>query len=274
MISIFQKKERYKRNTEVIGDEGQNKLSTAKVLVAGAGGLGSGVIAGLTSAGVGTLGIIDCDVVESSNLNRQFIHEETSIGKAKVESAYEWVKKHSPHTEVKIYNLRIGGRPEPLRHSEQSEESPPLHAFNRGDSSVISLSQNDGIDFFQDYDLVIDCFDSYKSKFALNKICVQRGLPLIHGGVGEFSGQVFTITPGKSACLNCLIQETEQDSPKGIVSPTVNLMASLQTMEAIKLILNTGELLTDTLLTYEGTTQHFRKLCLRRKPDCPTCGKS
>jgi molybdopterin/thiamine biosynthesis adenylyltransferase len=266
MISDFQINERYKRNTEVIGFEGQKKLSSARILVAGAGGLGSGVIAGLTSVGVGTLGIIDSDVVEVSNLNRQFIHTETSVGRAKVESSQAWVRKYSPHTKVKTYKLRISC------YSEQSEESPRLKECNGGDSSVDSLPQNDN-SFFQNYDLVIDCFDSYRSKFALNKICVQKCLPLIHGGVGEFSGQVFTILPGKTACLNCLLPETNQDSPKGILSPTVNLIASIQTMEAIKLILNLEELLTDTLLTYDGRGQEFRKFCLRRKADCLTCGQ-
>lgn len=265
-FNIFQLKERYKRNIAInsVGIEGQENLLKSRILVAGAGGLGSGVISSFVSAGIGTLGIIDYDTVAISNLNRQFLYPEDSIGRAKTELAQEWVKKYSPNTKVKTYKLRID---ESLFLKKPSDEEI-LCCASQG------LAAQSNVDFFQDYDIVIDCFDSYKSKFALNKICVEKGLPLIHGGVGEFSGQVFTIIPRKTACLNCLFSpsDAEAETSKGILSPTVNLIASIQAMEAIKLILNFDDLLTDTLLTYDGITQDFRKISLQKKKDCSICG--
>ena len=243
-INDFQLKERFKRNTiiESIRDEGQQRLFEKKVLVAGAGGLGSGVIANLVSAGIGSIGILDYDTVEMSNLNRQFIHTEKSIGKPKVDSVYEWIKKYSSQTNTQIFK--------------------------------INLTEDVNLDFFDNYNLVTDCFDSYKSKFILNKICVKKNLPLFRAGIENFSGQVLTIIPGQSSCLNCLFPEPDLNkiAAKGAVSPTVNVISSIQSMEAIKYLLGFNNLLLDTLLTYDGIKQDFRKIHLKRRIDCPVCG--
>ncbi len=240
----FYYKERYKRNIiiESIGLEKQQKLLEKKVLIAGAGGLGSGVIAGLVSAGVGTIGIIDSDKVELSNLNRQFIHRESSIRSLKVESAFEWIKNYSPKTSVNIHKTRI---------NDDSDAA-----------------------FFREYDLIIDCFDSYRSKFTLNKICMKKGLALIHGGVKEFYGQVLTIVPEKSSCLDCMFENPEFDTEKtiGIISPAVNVISSIQAMEGVKFLLGMEDLLIDTLLAYDGIKQEFRKISLKRRKDCISCG--
>ncbi len=243
-INNFYETERFKRNTTVksIGTQGQQTLFDKKVLVAGAGGLGSGVISGLVSVGIGTIGIIDPDIVEISNLNRQFIHTEASVGKLKVESAYEWVKNYSPKTGIVIHKTRI--------------------------------EEGSDVEFFKDYDLIIDCFDSYKSKFILNKICIQIGLPLIHGGVEDFYGQVLTIIAGRSSCLNCLFEtpDTQAKRTIGVISPAVNVISSIQSMEAVKFLLGFDDLLVDTLLTYNGLGQEFKKINLYKKPLCTGCG--
>ncbi|HSA07371.1 MAG TPA: HesA/MoeB/ThiF family protein [Candidatus Gastranaerophilales bacterium] len=242
-INDYRTKERFKRSVLIkqIGNEGQQKLFEKKILVAGAGGLGSGVISSLVSLGIGSLGIIDFDKVERSNLNRQFIHAENAEGKFKAESAYQWIKNYSSDTRVNIYKIK--------------------------------LDENFQGNFFENYDLVIDCFDSFKSKFVLNEICVKKGVPFIHGGVEEFSGQVLTVIPGKSSCLSCLFDDPDIYTQRiiGIISPTVNVIASIQAMEAVKYLLNTGSLLTDTLLTYDGLKQKFKKINLTHKKNCSVC---
>lgn len=242
-IKDFSVKERFKRNTiiEEIGETGQQKLFNSKVLIAGAGGLGCGLITNLVSAGVGSLGIIDYDCVELSNLNRQFIYTEKSIGQPKTEEAYKWIKNYNPLTNVDIYKLRI----------EESSETG----------------------FFEGYNLVIDCFDSYKSKFILNEICVKKKLPLIHGGVEEFFGQVITVIPQKTACLGCFLDYSEFDltNGKGIISSTAGVISSIQSMEAVKFLTGLNNLLTNTLLSYDGIKQEFRKVSLDRRRNCPVC---
>ena len=236
--------ERYDRNIliERIGNQGQNKLLNSKVLIAGAGGLGSSVIALLASVGIGTIGIIDNDVLEISNLNRQFIHIYENIGKSKVNSAKEWITKYNPDIKVNIYQIRLNG-----------------------DNCNEILS---------DYDLVLDCFDSFESKFTLNKTCIKAKKVLIHGGVTEFYGQVTNIIPGKTACLNCLFPDSLKNlyTTKGVISPAVGTIGSIQAMEAVKTLLGFEELLTNSLFSYDGINQTFRKIEIKQNTNCPVCG--
>ena len=238
-------KERYNRNILVnsIGEEGQLKLLGSRVLIAGAGGLGSTVIANLASIGIGNIGIIDNDKLELSNLNRQYIHKFDNIGKNKVESAKEWINSFNPDINVEIYETR-------------------LDEYNY--KSIIKA-----------YDIIIDCFDSYKSKFLLNKIAVENNKILIHGGVTEFYGQVMVIIPEKTACLSCLIPDANPDAYviKGVLSPAVTTIASIQSMEAVKILLGIGEPLTNQLLTYNGLNQEFKKINVSRNTNCPLCSK-
>ncbi len=234
--------ERYNRNIiiENIGIEGQKKLLNSEVLIAGCGGLGSTVIATLSSIGVGHLGLVDNDKIEISNLNRQFIHKFDNIGKFKVDSAKEWINSYNPDINVKTFQVR--------------------------------LDENNYNDVLKGYDIVIDCFDSYESKFLLNKICVKNGKTLIHGGVTEFYGQVMIIIPGKSACLNCMFSEINRDlGIKGVISPAVSIIASIQAMEAAKIILNTGTSLVNSLLSFDGLNQEFKKIKVKRNTECPIC---
>lgn len=235
--------ERYNRNILIpqIGEEGQKKLSQTKILVCGAGGLGSTVLANLASLGIGTLGIIDNDVLELSNLNRQYIHKFDNLGKIKVESAKQWINEFNPEIKTEIYPLR--------------------------------LDENNYHDIVEDYDFIIDCFDSFQSKFLLNKIAVKTGKTLIHGGVTEFFGQVTIIIPEKTACLNCILPEDDKYIVKGVLSPAVTTIASIQTMEAVKLILDIGERLENKLLSYNGLTMQFKTINLAKNPDCILCSK-
>lgn len=233
--------QRYNRNilVEQIGEEGQKKLKQAKVLVCGAGGLGSTVLANLASLGIGTIGIVDNDVLELSNLNRQYIHKFTNIGKVKVESAKKWIAEFNPEITVNTYEIR--------------------------------LSEENYRDIIKDYDLIMDCFDSFKSKFLLNKIAVETGKTLIHGGVTEFFGQVTTIVPHKTACLNCILADDSSYMVKGVLSPAVTTIASIEAMEAVKVILNIGERLEDRLLSYNGLTMQFKTIKLSRNLHCKLC---
>lgn len=235
--------ERYSRNILVpqIGEEGQKKLSQAKVLVCGAGGLGSTVLANLSSVGIGTIGIIDNDVLELSNLNRQYIHKFDNLGKIKVESAKQWIGEFNPEIKTNIYPIR--------------------------------LDENNYNDIVKDYDFIIDCFDSFKSKFLLNKIAVKTGKTLIHGGVTEFFGQVTVIVPEKTACLNCILPEEDGYIIKGVLSPAVTTIASIQAMEVVKLILNIGESLENKLLSYDGLKMRFKTINLAKNPNCTLCSK-
>ena len=236
--------ERYNRNIliEKIGDEGQKKLSNAKILVCGAGGLGSTVLANLASMGVGAngqIGIVDNDSLELSNLNRQYIHKFDNIGKVKVESAKQWINEFNPEINVNTYQIR--------------------------------LDEENYQDIVGEYDFIMDCFDSFKSKFLLNKIAVQTGKTLIHGGVTEFFGQVTTIIPQKTACLNCILPEDDAYVIKGVLSPAVTTIASIQSMEAAKIILNIGERLENRLLSYDGLNMKFKTINLTKNPNCKLC---
>lgn len=233
--------QRYNRNIIIakVGEEGQKKLSQAKVLVCGAGGLGSTVLTSLASVGVGTIGIVDNDILELSNLNRQYIHKYDNIGKVKVESAKRWINEFNPEINVNTYQIRLD--------SENYQ------------------------DIVKDYDFIMDCFDSFKSKFLLNKIAVQTGKTLIHGGVTEFFGQVTTIVPGKTACLNCILPEEDAYVIKGVLSPAVSTIASIEAMEAVKVILNLDGRLENRLLSYDGLNMQFKTINIARNGQCKLC---
>lgn len=236
--------ERYDRNIRIsqIGEEGQKKLSQAKILVCGAGGLGSTVLANLASVGVGTIGIVDNDVLELSNLNRQYIHKLEGLGKVKVDSAKKWINEFNPQINIQTYQTR--------------------------------LSEENYSDIVGNYDFIMDCFDSFKSKFLLNKIAVTTGKTLIHGGVTEFYGQVSVIVPGKTACLNCILPEEDQYVVKGVLSPAVTTIASIESLEAVKHILNIGELLKNKLLSYNGLTMQFKTINIAKNPHCKLCSNN
>jgi len=236
-------KERYNRNIliEKIGEKGQQKLLSSKILVAGAGGLGSTVLANLASLGIGTIGIVDNDILELSNLNRQYIHKLDGLGEEKVNSAKKWIQDFNADIKVDTYSIK--------------------------------LDETNYQDIVEDYELIIDCFDSYKSKFLLNEIAVRTDKTLIHGGVTEFFGQVTTIVPYKTACLACILPDYDVNTyiTKGVISPSVSTIASIQSLEAVKILLELGETLENQLLTFDGLKMNFKKLKIKKNPNCKIC---
>ena len=231
---------RYNRNILVpeINKEGQRQLFKARVLVCGAGGLASTVIANLASLGIRYIGIIDDDKVELSNLNRQYIHTISYLDKPKVLSAKNWIENYNKDVEIQTFQTR--------------------------------LDDNNYNDIVKNYDIVVDCFDSFESKFLLNDISLKMQKPLIHAGVTEFSGQVMTIIPNKSACLRCIFPDANLDAcvAKGVVSPAVSLIASVQSMEILKLIINKGSLLTNKILSIDGLNARFKVLNVKKNSAC------
>jgi molybdopterin-synthase adenylyltransferase len=239
--------ERYSRQLVVpdIGQGGQEKLKAGKVLIIGAGGLGSPAALYLAAIGVGRIGIADSDAVELSNLQRQVIHRTADLGRGKAESAAEKMQALNPSTVVDIHAVRV-------------------------------TLQNIG-ELLKPYDFVIDATDNFTSKFLINDACVCHEKPLSHAGVIRTGGQMMTILPGKSACYRCVFDGPPD--PAAVPSPAVlgifgivpGVVGTLQAMEAAKFLLGKGELLSDTLLTYDSLKAEFRKVKVKRNPRCPVC---
>ncbi|HEY9766806.1 MAG TPA: HesA/MoeB/ThiF family protein [Chroococcales cyanobacterium] len=237
---------RYSRQRVIpeIGEEGQEKLSRGRVLVVGAGGLGSPAIAYLAAAGVGHLHVADGDFLELSNLNRQFLHQTENLGMPKAESARHFVEKFNPDVELISIEGRVG-KDSPLK--------------------------------MGDFDLVLDCTDSFESRFLLNRLCLAAERPLIHGAVTRFMGQASTFLPG-GPCYRCLLPQLPKNFPSpalsGVLGATAGLIGSIQAMEAVKWLLKEGELLSGRLLVYDGMRMAFSELPIRKNPLCPDCGES
>ena len=241
--------EQYSRNILLkdIGIKGQEKLLSSKILVIGAGGLGSPAAMYLAAAGIGTIGIADKDKVELSNLNRQIIHNIDRVGQPKTESAKQTLTKLNPDIKINIYN-------------EISSENI---------SEIISQ-----------YDFVIDATDNFETKFLINDACVKGKKPFSHAGIVGFQGQLMTYVPNKGCCYRCVFKEPPAKdcvascSTDGVLGAAVGIIGSLLATEAIKYLLNIGELLTGQMLTYNALTCEFRKIKLP-PPDkeCPACGK-
>ncbi len=219
-------------------EAGQQKLKESKVLVAGAGGLGSAVLTYLTSAGVGELRIIDCDRVDLSNLNRQILHGDSDIGKRKIDSARE----------------RLQG----------------LNQDIRIDAIGDTITEDNVFDLVADYPIV-DAMDNLQARFLLNKVAAARALPLFHGAVHGFEGRVTTMLPGETACIRCLYRQV---LPGTVPVPgvTPGIIGCIQATEVIKHILGIGKLLTNRLLTYDGLSLTFNEFKLKRDPACQQCG--
>jgi len=240
--------ERYSRQIVLpeIGKEGQRKLLDGKILVVGAGGLGSPALLYLASAGVGTIGIVDSEKVSLSNLQRQFIHTTKDIGRAKTDSAKAKLKLLNPSVNVFTYTKRL---------------SP------RNVDSIV-----------RDFDAVIDGSDNFPTRYVINESCVKLGKPLFHGGVFRFGGQVMSILPGKGPCLRCVFPRTPSASlvPScelgGLLNIVPGVIGSIQAGEAIKFLLGIGELLLGKILIFDARDMSFKTLRARKRKDCPACG--
>ena len=242
--------ERYSRNIilEEIGIEGQIKICESSVLVIGAGGLGSPALLYLAAAGVGRIGVVDFDKVDVSNLQRQVIHFTRDIGKPKTESAKEKIELLNPNVKVEIYNI--------LLTSENIRE------------------------IIRNYDFVIDGTDNFRSKFLINDACFFEGKPFSHGGILRFMGQTMTIIPGKSACYRCVFSSPPPRnsvptcSQAGVLGSIAGILGTIQATEALKFIIGAGELLTNTILTFDARNFNFRKVKVSRNENCVLCGKN
>ena len=241
--------DRYSRHVimDDVGPDGQAALLDSRVLVVGAGGLGAPVIQYLAAAGVGTLGIADHDVVERSNLQRQVIHGEADIGREKVDSAGEFVESRNPDVTVE----RIPERVTP--------------------DTVESL--------VADYDVVVDASDNFRTRFLLNDACTLAGVPLSHGAIYRFEGQVTTFTAADdSPCYRCLFPEAPPDgtipdcAEAGVLGVLPGTIGTIQATEVVKLLLGHGDPLVGRLLVYDAAGMTFEEVTIRQNPDCPVCG--
>ena len=232
---------RYERQImiEGFGIEGQERLKKAKVVIAGAGGLGGIISTYLTTAGVGKIRIIDRDCVELSNLNRQILYGDKDIGKIKTEIAKE--KLESLNKEVLIEAIKE------------------------------TITEDNVFKFVDGYDLIVDAMDDFSPRFMLNKVAVQKKIPFFHGAIRGFEGRATTIIPGQTPCLNCLYPRV----PEPVVSPVIGVapavIGSIQATEVIKHIVGIGALLTNRLIVYDGIGMEFIEIQLKRHIDCKVC---
>ena len=240
----YDEKLRYKRQLIMpkIGEEGQLKLKQARVLVVGAGGLGSPLLYYLASMGVGTLGIIDSDNVELSNLQRQILHNTERIGINKAQSAKETLEKLNPLTKFIEYPFRI---------TEENSHS-----------------------LIADYDIVATALDNLSSRYLVNEACVALKKPLVEAGVSGWEGLATTIIPGKSTCYRCIFSTmpNENRDEIGLVGCLPGVLGTIQAMEVIKLILELGNTLANRLLVFDGLELVFSEFKMERDINCPVCG--
>ena len=239
---------RYSRHLLVpeVGEAGQHKLLDARVLVLGAGGLGSPAALYLAAAGVGTLGIVDDDVVDRSNLQRQVLHTDKRVGTPKVESAEETISALNPDVVVAKHQVR--------------------------------LTSENVLEIFDGYDVVVDGGDNFPTRYLLNDACVHLGIPNVHGSVYRFEGQVTTFIAGNGPCYRCLYPQPPPPAfapscqEAGVLGVIPGIVGLLQALEVVKLLLQIGTPLNGRLLTFDGLRTEFRELRLRRDRACPTCG--
>jgi molybdopterin/thiamine biosynthesis adenylyltransferase len=223
------------------GEEGQNKLKCSRVVVAGVGGLGSLASIYLACAGIGRITIVDYDLVELSNLNRQILYCDEDIGEKKVFSAARKLAKLNPLIEV-------------------------IPVYDR-------ITEDNAKGIIEGANAVVDGMDNLETRFILNSACVSEGIPFIHGAVHGLTGEITTIIPRKTACLACIFPEVpEKGGAPPVFGVTPALIASLQVMETIKLLANIAGLLTDKMLYVSGETMEFTHINISKRPDCRICG--
>lgn len=240
-------KQVYQRHLSLaeIGEEGQLKLLNSRVLVVGLGGLGSPAVFYLAAAGVGTIGLADGDRVELSNLQRQIIHGRNDVGKPKTVSAAEKLSLLNPDLELR-----------------------PHFEVLTGENAVSIVT---------DYDFVIEATDNFESKFLVNDICLQLEKPFCHAGIAECYGQMMTVVPGRGPCLRCIfgnpppVDTKPVNDPQGIFAPVPGVIGTLQATEALKYLLECGNLLIGKMLTWDAMTMTFRTIELPTNNRCRLC---
>lgn len=242
--------ERYSRHIllQDVGIEGQVKIKNARVVIIGAGGLGSPVALYLAAAGVGTIGLVDMDVVDISNLQRQIAHFTKDIGEPKVFSAAEKIKNINPEVNVETHYVKVDA------------------------GNILDLIKN--------YDFVVEGSDNFEAKFLINDACVMAGKPYSHGGILRFIGQTMTIIPKISACYRCVFNAPPPEntiptcSSAGILGSVAGMLGTIQATEVLKFITGAGELLTNKILNFDAKNMDFRKIPVKKNEKCPVCGKN
>jgi len=240
--------ERYSRHIILpeVGGRGQEKLLAGRVLLVGAGGLGSPAALYLAAAGVGTIGLADGDVVDLTNLQRQIAHTTADIGRPKVESAAAKCRAINPDVTVRLHPERL-----------------------RADNAAAWLG---------DYDFIIDGTDNFASKFLVADACHFAGKPYSHAGILRFDGQSMTVIPGRTSCYRCLFREPPPPdsvpscSQAGVLGVLAGILGTIQAAEAVKYLLGIGQLLTDRLLVFNALSMAFRSVPVKRSTGCPLCG--
>ncbi|MFH1777219.1 MAG: HesA/MoeB/ThiF family protein [Candidatus Omnitrophota bacterium] len=241
--------ERYSRQIILpnVGRRGQEKIFKSKVLIIGAGGLGSPSALYLASAGVGSLGIVDSDEVELNNLHRQVLHSTKTIGIAKVKSAKHRLMSLNPDVKTVTYNTRVTA------------------------DNISNLIKG--------YDIIVDASDNFPTRYLANDVCVLSKKPFSHGSVCEFGGQVMTIVPGKSACYRCLFPEPPppgrmpNSQETGILGVVPGIIGTIQANEVLKYILGIGNLLIGRLLVFDALNSSFREVKVKRDKNCMVCSE-
>jgi molybdopterin/thiamine biosynthesis adenylyltransferase/rhodanese-related sulfurtransferase len=245
-----EKRSRYSRHLLIpeVGEEGQLKLLDARVLLIGAGGLGSPASLYLAAAGIGRLGIVDADVVDASNLQRQIVHSTEALGEPKVDSARRAVEALNPDVEVRTYRERLT-------------------------SENIDRILADG------WDVIVDGADNFPTRYLVNDASVWHGIPVVHGSIFRFEGQVTVFKPHEGPCYRCLFPQPPPPelapscAEGGVLGVLPGIIGSLQASEALKLALGIGEPLVGRLLLFDALAPEFSEVTLRRDPDCPVCGE-
>jgi len=239
---------RYQRHLLLpeVGEVGQQKLLDSKVLLLGAGGLGSPAALYLAAAGVGTLGIIDMDVVDASNLQRQILHNLDRVGERKVDSAKKTLTAINPDVNVSTYDVRLGA--------------------------------DNVLDIIDGYDVIVDGTDNFPTRYLVNDASLLKRIPVVHGSIFRFEGQVTVFDPYNGPCYRCLIPEpppaelAPSCAEAGVLGVLPGIIGSIQALEAIKLVLDLGDPLIGRLLAFDALEETFRTFNVRRDPHCPACG--
>ena len=222
-----------------IGEAGQRKLADASVFVVGCGGLGAPVLYYLAAMGIGHLGLCDGDVVTLSNLNRQFLYTMEDLGKPKAAAAQKRLLAFNPRLKITVYNCFLD--------EELAQAAVPS------------------------YDIAVDCLDNYKDRFILNDACVMAGKPFVHAGIGEFYGQLMTVTPGTGPCLRCLFphgaQKNEEAKQFGVIGATAGVLGAMQAMEVLKYLLG-FPVNNEGLAVYDGLDMRLESVAVAASLEC------
>ncbi|MBV9285945.1 MAG: molybdopterin-synthase adenylyltransferase MoeB [Acidimicrobiia bacterium] len=245
-----EQRNRYQRHLLLpeVGEKGQQKLLDSKVLLLGAGGLGSPAALYLGAAGVGTIGIIDMDVVDDSNLQRQILHNMDRVGERKVDSAKKTLTALNPDVNVVTYDVRLGA--------------------------------DNILDIIDGYDVIVDGTDNFPTRYLVNDASLLKKIPVVHGSIFRFEGQATVFAPYVGPCYRCMIPEpppaelAPSCAEAGVLGVLPGIIGSIQAMEAIKLLLDLGDPLIGRLMAYDALEETFRNFKVNRDPECPACGEN